>query len=275
LGSAPPPARQPPLFKVPQYQLVHPAEFAVYAVLGAAGGLVSVAFTKLLLAMRERFLRFPQKTLWFQPVAGGLLVGLLGWFVPPSSGCRLSIRRLCLKWKLALKLMALLVVLKLIAVTTSYASGNAGGIFGPALFIGAMLGGSVGILAHRLFPAYTATSGAYALVGMGAAFAGIVRAPNDVSTDDFRNDPGLRSHRSADDFELGQPFHFIATPEAADLRGPYHTGWHTPALGRATARSATGNPSHARRHRVATGRYHGSGSFGTGSLQWIPNLAGG
>jgi CIC family chloride channel protein len=62
-------------------------------------------------------------------------------------------------------------------VTTSYASGNAGGIFGPALFIGAMVGGSLGTVAHHLFPAYTATSGAYALVGMGAAFAGIVRAP--------------------------------------------------------------------------------------------------
>jgi CIC family chloride channel protein len=78
---------------------------------------------------------------------------------------------------MAFKMMLLLVVLKLITVTTSYASGNAGGIFGPALFIGAMLGGTVGTLAHHLFPAYTATPGAYALVGMGAAFAGIVRAP--------------------------------------------------------------------------------------------------
>src|SRR5574337_729964 len=59
-----------PLFKVPHYELVHALEFAVYAVLGVAGGLVSVAFTKLLLGMRERFLRFPQKTLWFQPLAG-------------------------------------------------------------------------------------------------------------------------------------------------------------------------------------------------------------
>src|SRR5258707_7073289 len=75
-----------PLFKVPQYQLIHPAEFAVYAVLGVAGGLVSVAFTKLLLGMRERFLRFPQKTLWFQPLAGGLSVGVLGWFVPQVLG---------------------------------------------------------------------------------------------------------------------------------------------------------------------------------------------
>jgi chloride channel protein, CIC family len=78
---------------------------------------------------------------------------------------------------MAFKMMLLLVVLKLFAVTTSYASGNAGGIFGPALFIGAMLGGSVGTVAHHFFPAYTATPGAYALVGMGAVFAGVVRAP--------------------------------------------------------------------------------------------------
>ena len=75
-----------PLFKVPQYQLVSPAEFAVYAVLGVAGGVVSAAFAKLLLSMRARFLRFPQKTVWFQPVAGGLVVGLMGWFVPQVLG---------------------------------------------------------------------------------------------------------------------------------------------------------------------------------------------
>ncbi len=166
-----------PLFKVPQYQLVHPAEFAVYAVLGVAGGLVSVAFTKLLLGMRARFLRFPQKTLWLQPVVGGLLVGAMGWFVPQVLGVGYGFVGDALNGRMALQLMALLVVLKLIAVTTSYASGNAGGIFGPALFIGAMLGGTVGTVAHHLFPAYTATPGAYALVGMGAVFAGIVRAP--------------------------------------------------------------------------------------------------
>ena len=166
-----------PLFKVPQYQLAHPAEFAAYAVLGIAGGFVSVAFTKLLLGMRERFLRLPQNTLWFQPVAGGLLVGLVGWFVPQVLGVGYGYVGDALNGNMALKLMALLVVLKLLTVTTSYASGNAGGIFGPALFIGAMLGGCVGTWAHRLFPAYTATPGAYALVGMGAVFAGVVRAP--------------------------------------------------------------------------------------------------
>ena len=149
LGESPPPARQQPAIQGSQYQLVHATEFAVYAVLGVAGGLVSVAFTKLLLGMRERFLRLPQKTLWFQPLAGGLLVGLVGWFVPQVMGVGYEYVGYALNGNMALKLMALLVVLKLITVTTSYASGNAGGIFGPALLIGAMLGGSLGTLAHR------------------------------------------------------------------------------------------------------------------------------
>jgi CIC family chloride channel protein len=166
-----------PLFKVPQYQLVHPLEFAVYAVLGVAGGLVSVAFTKLLLGMRARFLRFPQNTVWYQPAAGGLLVGLMGLFVPQLPGVGYGFVGEALNGRMALRLMLLLVIMKLFAVTTSYASGNAGGIFGPSLFIGAMLGGTIGTVAHHLFPAYTATPGAYALVGMGAVFAGIVRAP--------------------------------------------------------------------------------------------------
>jgi len=166
-----------PLFKVPRYELIHPLEFAIYALLGVVGGLASVTFTKLLLSMRKRFLSLPQKTLWFQPMAGGLLVGLMGWFVPQVLGGGYGYVGDALNGRMALNLMFLLLILKLLTVTTSYASGNAGGIFGPALFIGAMLGGTVGTVAHHLFPAYTATPGAYALVGMGAVFAGIVRAP--------------------------------------------------------------------------------------------------
>ncbi len=166
-----------PLFKVPQYQLGRPIELVVYAVLGVAGGVVSAAFTKILLGIRSRFLRFPQKTVWFQPVVGGLTVGLMGWFVPQVLGVGYGYVGEALNGRMAFRLMALLVVLKLLAVTVSYASGNAGGIFGPSLFIGAMLGGAVGTVAHHLFPAYTATPGAYALVGMGAVFAGVVRAP--------------------------------------------------------------------------------------------------
>jgi len=166
-----------PLFKVPQYQLVSPWEFAVYAVLGVLGGFVSVGFTKLLLYMRAKFLQFPRKTVWFQPLAGGLLVGIIAWFVPQILGVGYKFVGDALNGGMAVKLMVLLLVLKFFAVVVSYASGNAGGIFGPALFLGAMLGGTVGTVAHMYFPGHVAAPGVYALVGMGTLFAGIVRAP--------------------------------------------------------------------------------------------------
>lgn len=166
-----------PLLSVPAYQLVHPLEFALYAILGVAGGVISVLFTTLLLGLRKRFMRLPRHTAWVHPVVGGVLVGCFGWFVPQVLGVGYQYVGLALNDHLALRLMVLLVVLKLVAVAVSYASGNAGGIFGPSIFIGAMLGGSFGTVAHRLFPLHTANAGAYALVGMGATFAGIVRAP--------------------------------------------------------------------------------------------------
>jgi len=75
-----------PLFKVPQYTLVHPLELAIYALLGIAGGFLSVAFTRLLLEMRKFFLHLPKSTRWWHPVVGGVMVGLMGWFVPQVLG---------------------------------------------------------------------------------------------------------------------------------------------------------------------------------------------
>src|SRR5580692_4313458 len=166
-----------PLFKVPNYQLVSPWEFLLYALLGVLGGFMSVAFTKFLTWMRARFLRLPRKTTWVQPLAGGLVVGIMGYFVPQILGVGYGYVGVTLNGGMALKLMLLLLALKFFAVVTSYASGNAGGIFGPALFLGAMLGGSLGTIAHGFWPNHVATSGVYALVGMGTAFAGIIRAP--------------------------------------------------------------------------------------------------
>jgi CIC family chloride channel protein len=166
-----------PLFHVPAYHLVHPTEFGIYAILGAAGGFVSVAFVKLLLWVRARFLVLPAHTVWVQPAIGGLIVGIMGYFVPEVLGVGYTHVGMALNGKMVLGFMALLVLLKVIATATSYSSGNAGGIFGPSLFIGAMTGGALGSLAHMALPQYTAESGAYALVGMGTAFAGIIRAP--------------------------------------------------------------------------------------------------
>ena len=166
-----------PLFHVPAYALVHPLELGVYAVLGVAGGLGSVAFVKLLLNLRIWFRKLPKSTVWLQPVAGGLLVGLLGWFVPEILGVGYDYVDRVLGGDFPIKTVAMLAVLKIVATPVCYSSGNAGGIFGPSLFIGAMIGAATGGVAHWFLPALTATPGAYALVGMGTAFAGIVRTP--------------------------------------------------------------------------------------------------
>ncbi|MBV9507761.1 MAG: chloride channel protein [Acidobacteriia bacterium] len=166
-----------PLFHVPAYQLVHPVEFFWYAVLGLAGGLMSAAFVKLLLWQRKQFFRMPKGTVPFRPAVGGLVVGLLGWFVPPVLGVGYGYVGQALNGQMVIRTMALLVALKIVATATCYASGNAGGIFGPSLYMGAMAGGAVGGIAHMLMPDYTGSAGAYALVGMGTAFAGIVRVP--------------------------------------------------------------------------------------------------
>ncbi len=149
------------------------------------GGIVSVAFTKLLLGLRQKFLIFPKKTLWFQPKAGGLLVGALGWFVPQVLGVGYGYVGDALNGKMALNLMALLVVLKLITVTASYASGNAGGILVLLSSLAQCSGGERGDGGARLVPGSHSDSCAYALVGMGTAFAGMVRRSHDFGVDDF------------------------------------------------------------------------------------------
>jgi CIC family chloride channel protein len=166
-----------PLFHVAGYRLVHTGEFGVYAVLGVVGGLGSVCFVKLLLRLRAWFLGLPKWTVWFQPVVGGLTVGLIGYFVPEVLGVGYNHVEKVLNGDIVLKVVVLLAVLKIVATAVCYASGNAGGIFGPSLFIGAMMGATVGGVAQKLFPGYTAGPGAYALVGMGTAFAGVVRTP--------------------------------------------------------------------------------------------------
>lgn len=166
-----------PLFHVPAYRLVNPLEFGIYAILGVIGGLASVCFVKLLLRLRIWFRQFPASTVWLQPTAGGLLMGVFGLFMPEVLGVGYDYVDRVLTGDFPIKIVALLAIMKLIATPACYSSGNAGGIFGPSLFIGAMIGGTVGSIAHTLLPGLTANPGAYALVGMGTAFAGIVRTP--------------------------------------------------------------------------------------------------
>jgi CIC family chloride channel protein len=166
-----------PLFHVPTYRLVHPAELLAYAVLGVLGGAVSLAFCRGLLALRALFRRLPPQTQIIQPAIGGLIIGGILVYSPAIMGVGYEYVDQALNGGLLLRTMAILCFLKLAATIVSYASGNAGGIFAPSLYIGAMAGGAVGTVVHRFAPFPTADAGAYALVGMGALFAGIIRAP--------------------------------------------------------------------------------------------------
>jgi CIC family chloride channel protein len=166
-----------PLFHVPAYELAHPAELAAYALLGVVGGLVSTAFSRALLHWRAWWLRLPAGTRIVQPAIGGLLIGALLVVEPAVAGVGYEYVDQALNGEMLITTMLALGTLKIVATITSYVSGNAGGIFAPTLFIGAMTGGAVGFLVNAYAPFPTASVGAYALVGMGALFAGIIRAP--------------------------------------------------------------------------------------------------
>jgi CIC family chloride channel protein len=162
---------------VPAYQLASPAELLAYAALGVVGGLCSVVFCRALLSLRAGFRRLPASSLALQPAMGGVAIGLVLLWVPEVMGVGYDSIDQALNGGLRWQTMLLLLIVKVAATVISYSSGNAGGIFAPSLFIGAMAGGVIGTLVQRFAPFATADPGAYALVGMGALFAGIIRAP--------------------------------------------------------------------------------------------------
>lgn len=166
-----------PLFRVPPYHLEHPAELLAYGALGIAGGILAVLFCRGLLALRQAFLKMPERTRMWQPAMGAVVVGGILIAAPQVMGVGYEYMDQALSGALVLRTLAVLCVLKLVATIVSYASGNAGGVFAPSLYIGAMAGAAIGTLVNAYAPFPTAASGAYALVGMGTLFAGIVRAP--------------------------------------------------------------------------------------------------
>jgi CIC family chloride channel protein len=173
-----------PVIEVAQsYGLDHPSSLAFYALLGIAAALVSIAFTDSLLKLRLWFRRLRWLPSWMQPAVGGLVTGLLAvaalhfFGVRGVTGGGYETLGQALAGALALKVLVALCIIKLVATVFSYSSGGAGGIFAPALFVGAMLGGAVGFLDVAAFHHEERQLGAFALVGMGAVFAGVIRAP--------------------------------------------------------------------------------------------------
>jgi len=166
-----------PLFRIPQFRLEHPAELIAYAVLGVAGGLFSLVFVKILASLRTWLKTWPEWTQYLQPGAAGLLLGVIGLWLPQVLGAGYEVMDQSMHGRYVWQFLALLAIAKVVATSLSFSSGTPGGMFAPTLFIGAMVGGAVGGLERHFFPALSGTTGAYALVGMGTLFAGFLRAP--------------------------------------------------------------------------------------------------
>jgi CIC family chloride channel protein len=173
-----------PVFRVPRpYSLVKASSLIWYAVLGVLAAVVSVAFTDSLLFVRAQFKRFTAMPRWVHPALGGLatgalaVIGLYFFHMNGIAGDPYKTLTLAISGTLPLSLMVVFCVLKLLATVSSYSSGGSGGIFAPSLFMGGMLGGAVGYIDVTLLHHSADAIGAFAVVGMGAVFAGIVRAP--------------------------------------------------------------------------------------------------
>ena len=114
---------------------------------------------------------------WSKAMMGGLLVGAIGVWLPNVFGVGYSTITQALSGSLPAFTLGLLLVAKIAATSITIGSGGSGGIFAPSLFLGAMTGGFLGTFIHQWFPEATASSGAYALVTMGAVVAAATHAP--------------------------------------------------------------------------------------------------
>ncbi|MCB8966350.1 MAG: chloride channel protein [Ardenticatenaceae bacterium] len=170
-----------PAFTVPAYPLHSLAELPIYVVLGLLASLVAVIFIRWLYWLEGLFdgwkISMPLKT-----ALGMTLTALVGLYLLPDRevlgpGLEFIGEAIAEDFTLTLKLMAGLMLWKLVATGLTLGSGNSGGVFAPSLFMGAVLGGMVGTVAHNLWPNVAANPGAYAIVGMAAVFAGAARAP--------------------------------------------------------------------------------------------------
>lgn len=173
-----------PVFRVPRpYSLDKSSSLVWYALLGLLAAVVSVAFTDSLLWLRARFRQFTSVPRWVHPALGGAAVGVLAviglYFFHQNgiAGDPYKTLTLAFTGTLPVGMMIAFCVLKLAATVCSYSSGGSGGIFAPSLLMGGMLGGAVGYIDVTVFHHSADSIGAFAVVGMGAVFAGIVRAP--------------------------------------------------------------------------------------------------
>ena len=166
-----------PMFHVPPFTLSSPVELLAYAVLGVVGGVLSLAFTRIIVYFRPKLRALPAWTHYLQPAAAGLVIGFVGLRFPQATGVGYVYIDEALHSQYTWQILAILGFAKILTTSLSFVSGTPGGMFAPTLFIGAMIGGAIGGLEHHFFPHISASVGPFALVGMGTFFAGFMRVP--------------------------------------------------------------------------------------------------
>jgi len=163
-------------FHVSSYQLVSAWELIPYTILGLLTGLVALAFVNTLYKSEDLFDKLPIPG-YIKPMIAGLILGGIALQYPQIMGVGYEVIDLMLVGKIMWTVAGVLILGKLIATSLVLGSGGSGGIFAPSLFMGAMTGGFMGHFVHMWFPNITASSGAYALVGMAGVVGAAAHAP--------------------------------------------------------------------------------------------------
>jgi CIC family chloride channel protein len=140
-------------------------------------GVAGVLFTRVLYAVEDGCDRVWRGPSWARPAVGGLVLGALLLALPHLYGVGYPVLQDAVEGRYTLALLLVLLLGKMVATSLTIGIGGSGGVFAPSLFCGAMLGAAFGDVVHLALPGSTGSVGAYALVGMGAVFAGAARAP--------------------------------------------------------------------------------------------------
>lgn len=166
-----------PAFAVPVYPYHSARELPLYLGLGLLAGPVAALYIRLIYRLQDLFHSW-QAPRWLKPAAAGLLVGAAGIYIPQIQGVGYgTIEQILNSASLAASALILLATAKLLLTPVSIGGGFLGGVFAPALFIGATLGGAYGAVAEQTWPALGAEPASFALVGMAAVLAGAIHAP--------------------------------------------------------------------------------------------------
>jgi chloride channel protein, CIC family len=158
--------------------LNHIANYLLVALLAAIAGLIGVGFSKVLYKTEDLCDRvWHHRPEWARPAVGGIVLGLLLLAVPQLYGVGYPVMYVALAGHYALWFLVILAAGKMLATSLSIGIGGSGGVFAPALFVGATSGMAFGLIVNHLIGPAAGEPALYAIVGMGAVFASAARAP--------------------------------------------------------------------------------------------------